>query len=154
DLNALAAGHPFFALGMSAVSDDGNLLAYTTHITGFRHYTLSVKDLRTRDLLAHPIEKVVSAAWAADEQALIYVTEGPARRAYRLHGARAGAAIDDLLYEERDAMFNLSVERTRSRGYLLAVSASFATTEVRHLPADRGEMPWTLLLAREQDHEY
>ena len=41
DLNALAAGHPFFALGMAVVSDDGHLLAYTTDLTGFRQYTLS-----------------------------------------------------------------------------------------------------------------
>ena len=29
-LNALAEGKPFFSLGMSTVSDDGHLLAYTT----------------------------------------------------------------------------------------------------------------------------
>ena len=36
DLNALAAGHPFFSLGTYAVSDDGHRLAYSTDVTGFR----------------------------------------------------------------------------------------------------------------------
>ncbi len=154
DENALAEGHPFFALGVWTVSDDGMLLAYTTDLTGFRQYTLHVKDLRTGDLLVDRVEKVVSVAWAADGRTLFYVTEDASKRPYRLYRHRLGATADDLLYEETDAMFNLSVERTRSRRYLLAVSASFTTTEVRYLPADRPGDPWALLLSRQQDHEY
>ena len=154
DLNALAAGHPFFALGMAVVSDDGHLLAYTTDLTGFRQYTLSVKDLRTGALLPDHIEKVVSIAWAADDRTLFYVTEDAAKRPYRLYRHVLGAAADDLVYEETDALFNLGVERTRSRRYLLATSASFTTTEVRYHAAAETGAPWTLILPREQDHEY
>ena len=154
DLNALAAGHPFFALGMAVVSDDGHLLAYTTDLTGFRQYTLSVKDLRTGALLPDHIEKVVSIAWAADDRTLFYVTEDAAKRPYRLYRHVLGAAADDLVYEETDALFNLGVERTRSRRYLLATAASFTTTEVRYHAAAETGGPWTLILAREQDHEY
>jgi oligopeptidase B len=154
DLNALAAGHPFFALGMAVVSDDGHLLAYTTDLTGFRQYTLSVKDLRTGALLPDRIEKVVSIAWAADDRTLFYVTEDAAKRPYRLYRHVLGAVADDLVYEETDALFNLCVERTRSRRYLLATSASFTTTEVRYHDAAETGAPWTLILAREQDHEY
>ncbi len=154
DLNALAAGHPFFALGMAVVSDDGHLLAYTTDLTGFRQYTLSVKDLRTGALLPDRIEKVVSIAWAADDRTLFYVTEDAAKRPYRLYRHVLGAADDDLVYEETDALFNLGVERTRSRRYLLATSGSFTTTEVRYHAAAEAGAPWTLILPREQDHEY
>ena len=154
DLNALAEGHPFFALGMSVVSDDGNLLAYTTDLTGFRQYTLAVKDLRTGALLPDRIEKVVSVAWAADNATLFYCTEDAAKRPYRLYRHALGAASDDLVYEETDALFNLGVERTRSRRYLLATSASFTTTEVRYALAADTAAPWTLILPREQDHEY
>ena len=47
DLNAMAQGHEFFALGAYEVSPDANLLAFSTDVTGFREYTLQVKDLRT-----------------------------------------------------------------------------------------------------------
>src|SRR5580704_15511406 len=47
DLNELGKDQVFISLGAFEVSDDGNLLAYTTDNTGFRQYTLSVKDLRT-----------------------------------------------------------------------------------------------------------
>ena len=59
DLNVLAEGKPFFSLGMSTVSDDGNLLAYTTDITGFREYTLYIKDLRTGHLYPHDRESLL-----------------------------------------------------------------------------------------------
>ena len=52
DLNRLAEGHPFLALGAATVSDDGRLLAYTTDLTGFREHTLQVKDLETGALLS------------------------------------------------------------------------------------------------------
>jgi oligopeptidase B len=78
DLNALAEGHPFFSLGASAVSDDDHLLAYSTDITGFREYTLYVKDLRTGQLLPGTIERVASVAWAAVNLTIFYVLEDEA----------------------------------------------------------------------------
>ena len=154
DLNALAQGHPFFALGASSVSDDGMLLAYTTDLTGFREYTLHVKDLGTQSLRADRIDRVVSIAWAAHNATLFYVTEDDAKRPYRLYRHRLGATADELLLEEKDALFNLGVERGRSRRYVFASSASFTTTEVRYLAAADPEGEWTVILPREHNHEY
>ena len=47
----MAEGHSFLGLGVFAVSDDNHLLAYSTDNTGFRQYTLQIKDLRTGELL-------------------------------------------------------------------------------------------------------
>ena len=55
DLNALAEGHKFLGLGSYVVSDDGNWLAYSTDTTGYRQYTLHVKDLRGGKTLAESI---------------------------------------------------------------------------------------------------
>src|SRR5690606_15569405 len=62
-LNELAVGKSFMALGDMAVSDDGWLLAYSTDETGFRQYTLVIKDLRTGQLLPFRRERVTSVAW-------------------------------------------------------------------------------------------
>ncbi len=66
DVNELAKGQKFMSLGAYDVSDDGNLLAYTTDNTGFRQFTLAVKDLRTGKLLADHAQRVDSVAWAND----------------------------------------------------------------------------------------
>ena len=72
DLNELAAGQKFIGLGTTALSDDQNLLAYTVDYTGFRQYTLQVKDLRTGETLADTAERVTSVAWAGDNKTLFF----------------------------------------------------------------------------------
>jgi oligopeptidase B len=156
DLNELAAGRPFIALGTATVSDDGDLLAYTLDFTGFREYTLYVKDLRTGTLLPDTVERVTAVAWAADGRTLLYVTEDPAKRPYRLHRHRLGTPVadDPVLYEEEDELFRLHVWRTRSRRWLLAASRSFTSSEVRYRPAAEPAGAWRVLAPREKDHEY
>jgi len=154
DLNALAEGHAFLSLGAYTVGDEGRLLAYTVDFKGFREYTLRVRDLATGEDLAERIEKVAAVAWTADSATLFYVTEDEAKRPYRLWRHRLGAAADDLVYEETDALFRLYVERSRSLAYLFAASASHTSSEVRFLPSAAPGGAWTLVAAREKDHEY
>jgi oligopeptidase B len=154
DLNALVVGHPFIDLGAYSVSDDGRLLAYTIDVTGFREYTLAIKDLVTGEELPDRVEKVSSVAWSAERDVLFYVTEDHAKRAHRLWRHRLGAAADDLLYEETDELFRLFVWRSRSRAMLFAGSFSFTSTEARFLPATQPDGVWRLLHPREKDHEY
>ena len=70
DGNQLAEGHAFFAIGTTDISDDGRWLAYTTDTTGFRQYTLYIKDLLTGETLPDTVERVGSVVWAADDQTL------------------------------------------------------------------------------------
>ncbi len=77
-------GLSFLSLGAFAVSDDGRLLAYSTDTTGFREYTLVVKDLQTGELLPFRVERSGAVAWAADNRTLFYTTEDEAKRPYRL----------------------------------------------------------------------
>ena len=75
DVNQLAEGKPFMDVGAMAISPDGNLLAYTTDLTGFRQYTLHLRDLRTLADLPDTADRVGSLAWAADSRTLFYSTE-------------------------------------------------------------------------------
>src|SRR6185437_9683783 len=60
DVNQLAQGEVFMSLGAFTVSDDGSLLAYSTDNTGFRQYTMHIKDLRTGDVLSDRADRVGS----------------------------------------------------------------------------------------------
>jgi oligopeptidase B len=156
DLNALAEGHSFLSLGAFAVSDDNFLLAYSLDTTGFRQYTLQIKDLRTRQILPARIERVTSAAWAADNRTFFYTVEDEiSKRSYRLYRHVLGANVpDELLYEEADERFRIDVERTRSGAFLLLTIASHTTSEVRFLPASQPGAAFHLIASREDDHEY
>ncbi len=154
DLNRLAEGHPFLSLGAYAVSDDGHRLAYTLDFTGFREYTLYVKDLTSGELATDRIEKVASVAWSTEADTFFYVTEDPAKRPHRLWRHRLGETADALLYEERDELFRLDVARSRSLAYVFAVSGSHTSTEIRVLRAAEPAGTWRVLADREKDHEY
>src|SRR5690349_14304559 len=56
DLNELGQEKKFVGLGAFVVSDDQNLLAYTLDYTGYRQFTLQVKDLRTGATLPDMME--------------------------------------------------------------------------------------------------
>src|SRR4029079_6792905 len=77
DVNALAKGHKFTAIGILDVSPDGTKLSYSVDLKGFRQYSLHVKDLAAGELLRESVERVTSVAWAADSRTIFYVEEHP-----------------------------------------------------------------------------
>ena len=155
DVNALAKGESFMAIGAMSVSDDGNLLAYTTDNTGFREYKLYVRDLRTGELLEQPAEKVTTVEWAADNKTLFYTTTDAAKRPYRLYRHAIGAGGGGTqLYEEKDERFSVGVGRSRSHAYLFLEVGSLTTSEVHYLPADQPTGTWKMVAARTDNHEY
>lgn len=157
DLNELAKTSTFVGIGPMQVSDDGNLLAYGLDTTGFRQFVLHIKDLRTGELGPERIERVRSVAFASDGRTLHYTVEDPvSKRPYRLHRHTIGAdaAADPLVYEEKDARFNLWVSRSRSKKYVLLTIYSATTSEERFVRADRPADALTVIAPREQDHEY
>jgi len=162
DVNALAEGQAFMSIGAFAISDDGHRLAYTTDNTGFRQYTLYLKDLRDHTTTAAPnaaiAERVGSVAWAADNRALLYTVEDEeTKRQYQLyrHGVDGTAPnADVLVYEEPDERFNVGVGRTRDGAYLLLESASHTTSEQWFLPANTPEANFQLIEPRRDTIEY
>ena len=162
DGNQLAEGHAFFALGATDISDDGRWLAYTTDTTGFRQYTLHIKDLATGETLAGPtvpcqVERVGSVVWAADNRTLFYTVEDEEqKRQYQLwkHARGTPHSGDALIYQEDDERFNLGVGCTRDGRFIIMESASHITSESWFLAADEPDGALTLISAREDEHEY
>jgi oligopeptidase B len=167
DLNELAAGHTFMGLGIFEVSDDNQRLAYATDTTGFRQYVLEVKDLGRGSRMPLRVERVTSAAWAADNRTLFYVTEDEVtKRSNQLWRAKVGTTMAgesrqesildkaELIYEEKDERFRMDVGRSRSGAYLFLVVNSHTTSEVRYLRADAPQGEFQLMATREDEHEY
>ena len=157
DLNEMARDEAFMALDAYEVSDDGRLLAYSTDTTGFRQYTLFVKDLVSGEIRETVAERVGSAAWAADNKTLFYTVEDEStKRQHRLYRHVVGEAAheDDLIYEEPDQAFNVGIDRTRDREYLLLDIDSLTTSEARFLRADRPTDTWRLLTPRLPDQKF
>lgn len=155
DQNKLAKGKDFFSVGAYEISEDGNLLAYTTDETGFRQYTLHVKDLRTGRVTRNIAERVVSVEWANDNKTLFYTQEDETtKRSHKFFRQAYKSKDAALLYEEKDELYRIYVGKTRSAGFIVLVVASSTTSEMRYLSADRPQEELKLLLARSGEHEY
>jgi len=156
DINQLAAGQAFMTVQAFAVSPDGNLLAYTYDNTGFRQFTLAVKDLRTGKTLADHAERVGSVVWASDNQTIFYTQEDAvSKRQYRLYRHAAGSTDPDaLVYEEPDERFSLHAFKTRSQVFIFLISKSHTTSEARYIPAVQADAEWKSLEPRKQGVEY
>ena len=157
DVNVLAEEQAFMSVGTIAISPNGWLMAYTTDNTGFRQYTLHMRDLRTGEELMDTAERVGSVTWAADGKTLFYTTEDEqTKRQDRLwrHVLGQATSSDVLVHEETDERFNLGVGRSRDGRYLLMEAGSHTASETRFLDAKKPEGEFAVIAPRLDEQEY
>ncbi len=155
DLNEMAKGQKFMSVGSFAPSDDGNLLAFSTDNTGYRQYMLQVKNLKTGELLPEKIERVDNVAWATDNKTLFYVTEDDVtKRNDKMFRHVLGSNKYELIYNEKDELFDIGVGRTRDKAVILLGAYSKTSNEFRYIPANDPDAAWKIILPRQADHEY
>jgi oligopeptidase B len=154
DINLLAEGQPFMDVGTMSISLDGKLMAYTTDNTGFRQYTLAVKNIETGELLPDTAERVGSIVWAPDSKTLFYSTEDEQTKRHDRVFRKTLGATPVQVFHEADERFNLGVGRTRDRKYLLLEAGSHTTSETWVMDAAEIEGAFRVVAERVDDEEY
>ena len=157
DVNELAKGHAYFALGGQSVSPENRLLVYGEDTVSRRIYTLRIKDLTTGKLLDDHIPNTGGhAAWAEDSQTFFYSVKDETLRPYQIWKHKIGTSVseDILVYEEKDETFRTYVYKTKSRKFLVIGSSSTLTDEYRVLNAATPDQPFTLFQSRARGLEY
>jgi oligopeptidase B len=154
DQNVLAEGQKYFAVSSVSVSPDDKLLAYATDTTGFRQYTLYVKDLESGKLLPDSVPRVTSVAWAADNQTVFFVQEDDTtKRGDRLLRMKLGSAPVEV-YHEAVEQFSMEVAASRDKKYIQLDIGATDTSEVRLLASSQPEGVFQSVLGREKGHRY
>ena len=154
DQNEMAKGLKFLSIAEFEVSDDARRLLYSTDATGFRQYSLYVKDLATGAVQGPLAERVTSASWAADNATVFYVTEHPlTKRSDTLWRLKLGGSPEKLR-EETDELFSIGVGRSKDKKFVMLASRSTDTWDRWMLPADRPNGTFKVVLPREKGHKY
>lgn len=152
DLNELAQGQPFMAVGSFEVSPDGHWLAYSLDNTGYRQYRLHFKNLDTGSVSPETLERVTSVAWAPDNRTVYCTTEDAVtKRSDKFWRHTVGQPQSDLLHDEKDELFEVSCAASRDQSMVLLTVFSKTSTEVRYLQPGG---PLQVLRPREPRHEY
>ncbi len=155
DQNEMAKGFKFFAIGDFAPSDDGNLLAYATDTTGYRQYTLHIKNLKTGEMLPDKVERVTSVEWSNDGKYLFIGQEDAvSKRSDKIWRHSVGSDNNVLVYEEKDVLFNTGIGRSRDEKMLFIGSGAKTMDEFRYLRADNPTGEWKMLSPRREGHQY
>jgi oligopeptidase B len=155
DGNELARGQKFMGIGSMSVSPDNNILAYSVDFTGYRQYTLQFKNLTTGELLPDKIERVTSVVWANDNKTIFYVTEdATTKRSDKLYRHVLGSKEYTLLFEEKDELYNVGIDISRSRQIIVVTSESSETTEQRLLDANKPQGDFAVYMKRRDNVKY
>ena len=140
DENPLGAGRAYFRVGVTRISPNEQLLAFTVDTSGAERYLLVVKDLATGAMRHDSIAHVnYSLQWAGDNRTLFYGNSDSANRPFEIvrHTLGTAQAADSVVYREPDVLYELELEKTKDRKFLLVDDASFNQSSVAYLPADK-----------------
>ncbi|MBK6328337.1 MAG: S9 family peptidase [Chloroflexi bacterium] len=157
DENALAVGEAYFRIGVTRISPDHRLLAYTTDTVGGERYTLQIKDLATGELLPDRVANVsYSLEWGNDNRTLFYTVQDAAWRDYKAlrHELGTDTAVDPLIHHEPDELYRVSLDKTKDEAYLLLEINSKETSEVWALDAHTPSGGFFLIEPRRANRRY
>ena len=158
DANVLAVGHEFFSIGGWAVSSGHNLLAYAVDTQGRRIHTASIKDLASGAILPDVLPNVTeNLVWANDDKTLFYAKQDETTlRQFQIcrHEIGTDSHCDSLVFQENDETFVAYMFKSKSKKFLIIVSAQTITQEYRYLDADEPTGEFTIFLPRQRAHEY
>jgi oligopeptidase B len=129
----------YIELGVSLVSPDERLLAYSVDATGDEVYTLRFRDLEPSSPGKEPADlddeitrSYYGGAWSADSQTFFYTVHDQAYRPCQVWRHRIGTPVADdvLVLSEGDEQYDLDVRATRSGDLVLIHAANRDTSEV------------------------
>lgn len=157
DVNAMAAGKDYFAVGDYAVTQDNRILAWAEDAVGRRQYTVRFRNLETGEDYPEAITGVSpNLVWADDNRTLFYVENDPETLLtvrVKKHVLGTPVEQDELVYEEHDDSFYMGIGRTRDDRFIVIGLESTVSSETRYAPADDPRQ-FTVLAPRERDVEY
>ena len=157
DVNAMAAGKDYYAVGGRDISQDNGMLAYADDNNGRRQYTIRFKDLTTGKTLPDVISgSSGSMAWADDNKTLFYVENDPETlltTKVKKHVLGTDPKTDALVYEEGDDTYYMGIGRSRDDQYILIALDSTLSNETRYASA-KDPQDFVVLEPRERDVEY
>ena len=132
DTAELAGGSSYVELGLTAVSPDERLLAYSYDVLGDEVYRLRFRDLEAgADLPDDVPRSSYGGAWSAASDWFLYTVHDDRYRPFQLWRHRIGtpASDDALVLEEPDPRFELRVRQTRSEQLAVVWARATDTSE-------------------------
>ncbi|WP_430468296.1 S9 family peptidase [Winogradskyella ouciana] len=156
DCNKMAEGHSYFKLAGISVSPDNKLVSYGVDTTGRRNYTIHVKNIESGEVANDRVLHTTgSSSWANDNKTLFYTKKDEVTlRAYQIYKHKLGEKDDELIFQEGDDTFGVTVYKSKSRKYIIIACYSTLTNEYHILNADQPDGKFEVFQKRVRGLEY
>jgi oligopeptidase B len=134
------------------------MLAYGIDTKGRREYTIFIKNLETGETLDQNLELTTGGSvWANDNETLFFTRKDPQTlRANKIFKYKIGAPAteNELVFEEKDEIFNCFVYKTLSERFIMIKSSATLSDEVRFIDADFPDSTFKIVQERQDVMEY
>jgi len=136
DGDAEGEGLDYFDLAAVEHSPDHQRLAWCADTTGSEYYTLLVRDLSTGETIVTITgEASGDAVWGVDSKTLYWVWRDDNGRPKRLYRYRLDTNENELLYEEADDGFFMTVSLSETRDHVVLLISDHTSTEIHLIDA-------------------
>ncbi|MGO3109329.1 MAG: S9 family peptidase [Sphingobacterium sp.] len=158
DVDKMAEGYSYFAVGGFSVSPDNKLLAYGVDTVSRREYTIHVKNLETGEIFADKIERTSGGStWANDNKTLFYTSKNPVTllsEKIMRHTLHEESQHDVVVYLEQDNTNYIGVGKSKNGAYIFIYTGGTLSSEVLMLDASTPEQPFRSFQPRIKDVLY
>lgn len=158
DVDKMAEGFPYYALGAASVSPDNKLLAYAVDTVSRREYIIQIKNLETGELLPDRIIRTSGGTvWAADNKTIFYTSKNPVTLlSEKIKRHTLGTKSDDdvVVYDEKDNTNYIGVSKSKNEKYIFIYSGGTLSSETRYIKADEPNAEFKVFQPRTKDVLY
>ena len=158
DVNILAEGYEYFAIGGMSVSPNNKWISYGVDTLSRRFYNIYFKNLVTGEVIEQTIPNTTGGvAWANDNKTVFYTSKNKitllGEKIYR-HKMGTDSKKDELIYEEKDETYYNGVYRSKSGQYIIIYNSSTLVSDYHIISADNPYGEFINFTPRAVKHEY
>jgi len=158
DVDKMAEGNAYYAIGGVAVSPDNKLMAYGVDNVSRRQYTIYFKNLETGKLYDETITNTGgSATWANDNKTVFYTSKNEVTlltEKIKKHVLGTNPTSDVTVYEEKDKSNFIGVGKTKNSKYIFIQSQATMSSETLYIDADQPDAKFKSFQPRMKDVLY
>jgi len=156
DFNQMAEGSKAFIAVSSMVSPNNEIAGITFNNTGsYAEYDVKFKNLTTGELLTDELKNIQSFSFANDSKTVFYTVADKALRPFRVYKHELGSKKrDELVFEEKNELFNVYLYKTKTDSFIVILSGSFTTTECLLINANKPNLKPRIFAKRTKDVDY
>lgn len=156
NVEKLAKGKVYYSAGITGISPNNTIMAYIENTTGKDKSILKFKNVETGILLKDSLEDLGGMVWL-DNSTFLYTVQDP--KTYRTYEVRSHKLLtpytsDRVIYTEKDEMFDVSVNKTKSKEFVIITAGSSTTSEQYFIRTHSAHLNPTCIYPREEGHRY